>query len=330
MPKIQLNNVLSSVEITIVICTHNRVELLRHVLDSLCIAVRPSLKVNILIVANACSDGTVEFLSVFVEEIKSLTGYSLRWVEVPRPGKVFALNHAIGLLKPGMIVAFVDDDHRVDANYLVSIEKAIIGHPEITMFCGRILPDWDGCEPAWAHEEGEFAIYPLPVPRYDQGPQEKEITLEKGPLAGGGNLVIRSEVFERVGFFSEELGPKGHDLGGGEDSEFVTRALQAGEVLRYVPDILQYHYVDIERFTVWYVLRKSYQRSRSVTQIRGVQSGIVPKYLWRKLFSYMWWVLVSLYWPKSRFYLVRSAATLGEISGHFAAWRQSMGSGGRQ
>ncbi len=311
-------------KLCIMICTHNRAPLLANVIDSLCCARRPEqMSLELRVVANACSDNTLSVLAAMQGSLQG-QGIALSWVEELRPGKVFALNHAIGLLEPGMIVTLVDDDHRVDANFLVSVERAALDHPNNSMFCGRILPDWDGSEPVWAHESGEFAVYPLPVPRYDQGQQEKEISLETGPLAGGGNLVVRSEVFERIGLFSEDLGPKGHDLGGGEDSEFVARALRAGEILRYMPKILQYHYVDVERFTLWYVLRKSYQRSRSVTQIKGAQPGIVPKYLWRKLFSYMWWVGVSLYWPKVRFYLVRTAATLGEIVGHFTAWRKRL------
>jgi hypothetical protein len=54
-------------------------------------------------------------------------------------------------------------------------------------------------------------------------------------------------VFELAGQFSTELGPHGHDLGGGEDSEYVLRALMRGVRCQYVPDVVQHHYVDTER-----------------------------------------------------------------------------------
>ena len=44
----------------------------------------------------------------------------------------------------------------------------------------------------------------------------------------------------------------------------------------------------------------------------GTQRGI-PRYLWRKLASYGFRALASLYWPEKRFYMVRVAAALGEI-----------------
>ena len=182
------------------------------------------------------------------------------------------------------------------------------------MFCGRILPDWDGSEPAWAHDTGPYRIYPLPVPRYDQGMTPRLVTLKQGPLPGGGNLFLRTGVFRRVGNFSTELGPHGHDLGGGEDSEFVLTALQKGERLQYVPEVLQHHYVDTERLKFGYLMRKSYQRSRSVIRVHH-QNGQVPRYIWRKLAEYAMHSALSLSWPKTRFYLMRTASTLGELQG---------------
>ena len=211
------------------------------------------------------------------------------------------------------MVTFVDDDHRVDENYLAGIYAASESYPEATLFCGRILPDWDGSEPAWAHDEGRYRIYPLPVPLQDQGDDPHSID-QKGFIPGGGNLFLRRTVFDRVGGFSQELGPQGHNLGGGEDTDFVLRALRAGEKMVYVPDVKQYHYVDTDRFRLGYILRKSFQRSRAAVNTRHVHTK-VPLYMWSKLAGYTFHVLYSLSRSKTRFYLVRVAAVLGEISG---------------
>ncbi len=300
-------------KLTVVICTHNRAALLEKTLASLNQALRPqSCTVGILVVANACTDGTHAFLDAYVRRAPQKNELPLRWIAEPVPGKSYALNRAIRELD-GDIVAYVDDDHRVDASYLAGICRAAHAHPDATMFCGRILPDWDGREPLWARDTGPYRIYPLPVPQYDLGPAGRRIGPE-GKFPGGGNLVLRREVFARVGGFSTDLGPKGHDLLGGEDSEFVLRALTAGETLRYVPEILQYHYVDTARFSLGYVLQKSYQRSRSVARIHHAD-GSIPRYLWRKLGGYLGSAVFSLNWPRTRFYLVRLAATLGEIRG---------------
>lgn len=299
--------------LTVLICTHNRAELLRRTLASLNAADRPAeCSVDVLVVANACSDGTQTLLESY-SGASSSSFLPLRWVKEPTPGKSHALNRGIGLLGQTDLVALVDDDHRIPPDYLLNICRAARERRGTTMFCGRILPDWNGREPAWVHDSGPYRIYPLPVPRYDQSDTPREITLD-GPLPGGGNLIVRREVFERVGGFSTELGPKGHDLGGGEDSDFVLRALTAGERLHYAPGIVQYHYVDLERFRLRYIVQKGYQRSRSAARVH--HSGApVPRYMWRKMAGYIAAGLLSLSWPRARFYLVRFASALGELRG---------------
>ncbi len=307
-------------QICVVICTHNRSTLLQRTLEFLNAAERPEgCEVELLIVANACTDDTASVLGQYTETATERGRLPLRWVEEPRPGKSHALNTAIPLIA-APVVAFVDDDHRVDRSYLTAIDSAIRAYPEFTLFCGRIIPDWDGSEPAWAHDEGPYSVYPLPIPRYDHGEEPREIGVE-GPTPGGGNLFLRSGVFERVGRFSIELGPKGHDLGGGEDSDFLLRALNTGERLGYVPEVIQYHIVDLLRLRLGYLMRKAFQRSLSITLIRHADSNGLPRYLWRKLLGYAAHACVSLYWPETRFYLVRSAATLGEINAYMRASR---------
>jgi arylsulfatase A-like enzyme/GT2 family glycosyltransferase len=270
------------------------------------------MPVRILVVANACTDDTVARMHAYQEQQAERNWLLLQVIEESTPGKSHALNKAIPQLETEL-TAFVDDDHRVDAGYLTAIERASIAWPEAGLYCGRILPDWDGSEPAWVHDEGPYKIYPLPVPRYEQGPTSRVITAEEGPIPGGGNLVVRKRVFEQTGRFATELGPHGHDLGGGEDSEYVLRALQRGETCRYAPDMVQYHYVDIDRLRLGYLLKKSYQRTRSTSRLAG--DGSVPLYMWRKVAEYGLHCAFSLSWMRRRFYLVRLAAALGEVHG---------------
>jgi len=298
--------------LTVLICTHNRADLLERVLASLNAAKRPAIRVQILVAANACSDDTMARMQAYQMQQASNGWLPLRLIEVPTPGKSHALNRAIPEIDTEL-VAFVDDDHRVDESYLGAIEQAAQTWPDAGLYCGRILPDWDGTEPAWVHDEGPYRIYPLPVPRYEQGNQPKTITAEEGPIPGGGNLVVRRHIFDLTGKFSTELGPHGHDLGGGEDSEYVLRAMMRGVRCQYTPDIVQHHYVDTERLKLSYLLKKSYQRTRSISRIHG--NGRVPLYLWRKLAEYGFHSVFGLSWAKRRFYWVRTAAALGELQG---------------
>jgi arylsulfatase A-like enzyme/GT2 family glycosyltransferase len=299
-------------DLTVLICTHNRADLLERALASLNAARRPAMPVQILVAANACSDDTVARMEAYQARQDEKGWLPLRLIEVPTPGKSHALNRAIPEIDTEL-TAFVDDDHRVDENYLVAIEQAAQIWPDAGLYCGRILPDWDGTEPAWVHDEGPYRIYPLPVPRYDQESEPKTITPDEGPIPGGGNLVVRRHVFELAGKFSTELGPHGHDLGGGEDSEYVLRAMSRGVRCQYTPDMVQHHFVDSKRLKLGYVLKKSYQRTRSTSRIHG--NGRVPLFMWRKLAEYCFHSVFSLTWAKQRFYWVRTAAALGEVQG---------------
>lgn len=301
--------------LTVLVCTHNRAALLAKTLTSLNAAERPQdWNVNVMVAANACTDTTHAYLDHYREHAQEWGHLPLTWIAEPTPGKSNALNTALPRIRSDL-VAFVDDDHRVDAAYLVAVCRAAEAHPEAALFCGRILPDWDGSEPAWVHDSGPYRIYPLPVPRFDQGDISRELTPEQA-VPGGGNLFLRTPWLARVGQFNTAMGPTGHDLGGAEDLDWVLRALRLGARLRYAPDVVQHHFVDTARLTLYYVVKKAYKRTASTVGLEPAMNGAgVPKYLYRKIAEYSFMALTSVSQARRRFYLVRTAAALGEFAG---------------
>lgn len=303
--------------LTILICTHDRVGLLGRTLDSLNAAARPpGWDVEILVIANACSDATPIFLDAYRGPLP------LRWETEPTPGKSHALNHAMPLIE-AEVVAFVDDDHRVDAGFLQGICRAVEAWPEADLFCGRILPDWDGTEPAWVHDRGPYRIYPLPVPRFDLGDLPRELSSEIA-IPGGGNLFLRSVWLERTGPFATDLGPVGHDLGGSEDIDWVLRAFALGARLQYAPGVIQHHYVDKARLKLRYLVAKAYERTASNVRVHHADGNGIPLYMYRKVFGYFVSALTAWSQARRRFFLVRLAASLGEIKGHRQAQKDRL------
>lgn len=302
--------------LTVLICTHDRAALLGKALDSLSAAQRPAgWSVDILVAANACRDGTHALLDDHRQHAAERGALALSWVAEPLPGKSNALNTALPRVD-AHLVTFVDDDHRVDAGYLAAICRAAEAHPEADLFCGRILPDWDGSEPAWVHDTGPYRIYPLPVPRFDQGNNPRELTGDVA-VPGGGNLCVRVPWLTKVGAFRSDMGPTGHDLGGAEDLDWVLRALRLGARLRYLPDMVQYHYVDIDRLRLGYLMKKAYKRTASTVGLDVTKTNArVPRYVYRKVVEYGIKAAMSLGAARRRFYLVRTAAALGEWAGY--------------
>jgi GT2 family glycosyltransferase len=306
-----------SPDLEVLICTHDRQELLQRALASLNLCHRPAdCRIGIFVVANACSDGTGELLESYLREADQGSGrLPLRWMIDSIPGKSHALNTALPLAMAPLIT-FVDDDHRVDIGYLEAVWRAAQEQPDADFFCGRILPDWDGSEPGWVHEEGRYRIYPLPVPRFDLG--ESAGFVEPGRATpGGGNLAIRRPTFKRIGPFNLELGPREHNLGGAEDIEWVRRGIADGAKVFYTPDMLQSHYVDSKRMTLAYVMQKAYERSASTSRLEDSFEAhrSLPLYMIRKTLTYALQALFSLSSKRRRFYLTRLSASLGEIKG---------------
>lgn len=300
--------------LTVVICTHNRSELLLKTLESINnAAIPPQTDIAVLVIANACTDDTAKKLQEYQQRSTDNHLLPIEFVEEAKAGKSYALNKALALITSGWI-CFIDDDHQIDENYFKSVIDAIINHPDTTLFCGKIIPDWTGHEPTWIHEKGTFKIAPIPIPHFDLG--DNQLVLSKNNfIPGGGNLIIDKNVFDRIGSFSEILGPTGHNLVGSEDTDLILRALDANEKLRYIPALVQYHYVDPLRFKLFYLILMNFQRNRSVTLSRYHESIKVPNYLWLKLARYIAGVLFSFNASQIRFYLTKTAAILGQING---------------
>lgn len=301
--------------LSVLICTHDRAELLAKAVASLNAAMRPpGWAVDILVAANACRDGTHAMLDDYRQRAEARGDLPLSWIAEPAPGKSKALNTALPHVVSDL-VAFVDDDHRVDAGYLAAVCRAAETYPGADLFCGRILPDWDGGEPAWVHDDGPYRIYPLPVPRFDQGDEARELSPDVA-VPGGGNLFLRTPWLARIGPFATDMGPVGHDLGGSEDLDWVLRALRLGAHLRYVPDTVQYHYVDASRLTLGYLMRKAYKRTAATVRLEQHDAGAgVPRYLYRKIAEYGIKACTAIGMSRRRFFLVRTAAALGEFAG---------------
>ncbi len=297
---------------------------MKDVLQSLIhMKVSNECNVELLVVNNASSDNSTSVVNEFSGNNKR---FYVRSIFEPRIGKTYALNTAIGNAS-GDLLAFIDDDHIVSKEYLEAVCNAARENPEVELFCGRIRPNWDGTEPLWVHDDTVYPIRPFPIPCFDLGDTKVEIKLEKEGMfiPGAGNLVIRKNVFHRIGYFSEQLGPKGHNLSGGEDIEFIKRALKSGEAVLYVPEILQYHQVNKSKLTLSYITKKAYERSKASYQFlyldKNHHSTGVPRYLLRQAVSRLMRTLFSVNKNARRYYLVRLAAVIGEIHGRLRSER---------
>lgn len=286
---------------------------LGQALDSLAQAKQPvGVAIEVLVVANACTDGTAEMLTALAEK-KVLGGLPLRWVEEPTPGKSYALNRAVGETE-AKALCFLDDDQFVDISFLEAVADALVAYPEYDIICGKLNPAWDGTEPAWVHETGKYRIPIRPFPEYDFGDAPKEIT-PGHKLPSGGNITVRRRAFDCAGGFSADLGPEGHNLLGGEDLEFLMRCLRHGLRIGYMPTISQLHAIEQERMSTIYMMRKSYLRSLSSVLMSTSHPGHMQRYMVVKPLIYLFLSLLSACAGRRFYYLIRLSAASGELRG---------------
>ena len=302
----------ASHRLAIVICTYNRSTSLIQTLTSLydcCDCIREP--VDIVVVANNCSDDTLFRLADF-QAAHPRDTLRLSWIEEPRAGKSHALNAAIAHTTHDAL-CFIDDDQTVESGFITQLLAGMDAYPDDALYCGRIWPAWDGSEPSWVHSQGEYAIPIRPFPEFDPG-AESFVIKPQDRYPSGGNIVVRRQVFESVGLFAVDLGPTGHNLAGGEDHDFLKRATDKGFSIRYLPGVRQLHAIDAERMSTLYTLRKSFLRSRASFLIRPGESR--PRlYMFRKIIEHLGSAIFTLRGDRRFFYLVRFAASLGELTG---------------
>jgi GT2 family glycosyltransferase len=128
----------------------------------------------------------------------------------------------------GDIVAFTDDDCRVDAGWLAALIEPLRSS-DAAAAVGRTLPGAVG-------QDGEetFSVY--------AGPNGRRFHARSHPwrVGGGGNFAAVRDVMRAAGPFDERFGP-GAALQSAEDMDMVHRLLRSGRRIVYVPTALVWH-----------------------------------------------------------------------------------------
>jgi glycosyltransferase involved in cell wall biosynthesis len=221
---------LTTMKVSVILCTYNRCHLLAKALQSVALSKLPaSVDWEVLVVDNNSKDQTREV----IEDCSRRFPGRFQYVFEAQQGKSFALNRGIHDAQ-GDVLAFMDDDVYVDPEWLHTL-TANLDQGQWAGSGGRIILEWPAETPRWFAREGPFARHGFPG--FDQGNEAKELV---GPPFGT-NMAFRKEVFVRYGGFRVDLGPSPTNEIRAEDTEFGRRVLSAGEHLRYEPAAIVHH-----------------------------------------------------------------------------------------
>lgn len=234
--------------ISILIVTHNRSAILARTLDLLKKIDRPaSAQLELIVVANVCTDDTVEM----VRRIAPTMPYPTRCVEEKNIGVAYARNRAL-LESRGDLLVYVDDDVFVDRQWLSGLLQTFEQRPEADIVAGKLILCWDAVKrPDWMTSRSEYLLSCI-----DYG--EEILELHRGGQAVTANFAMRRRVVDTIGKFSIGLGRTGDAVLAGEDTDFFARALRAGFRMFYTPAAGARHWVAPHRITSQYLGSAAY------------------------------------------------------------------------
>jgi glycosyltransferase involved in cell wall biosynthesis len=207
--------------VSVIIPTHNRYVLLRRVLEGLCAQTYPLSLIEAIVVADGCSDGTVELIRGFK------VSFALRVIEQPRHGAASARNNGAAA-SGGQLLVFLDDDvvpspHLIEAHVRAqgqtNSEVVGIGYSPLILK-GRGDFFKFGMRAWWG---AQYTAIGQPGHRYSYR------------SVFSGNLAVQTDVFKRMGGFDATLPRR-------EDYEFGVRLLKGNVSLLFVPDAIGYHH----------------------------------------------------------------------------------------
>jgi glucosyl-dolichyl phosphate glucuronosyltransferase len=321
--------------VTVILATHNRVHGLPGTLHELAASRVPnSVEWEVVVVDNNSTDGTREVVEDFCGRFPG----RFRYVFEPRPGKSYALNTGVREAK-GAVLAFMDDDVRVDASWLANL-TAPLACTKWSGAGGRTLLAEPFTPPNWMSGHGSHSLLGILAAVFDLGPEQHQ--LDQPPY--GANMAFRREMFVKYGLFRTDLGPSpDRDVPRpNEDTEFGRRLMAAGELLLYQPSAVAYHPVQKNRVQRSYFLAWHFDYGRAMVRewVPGPNIVGIP----RRYFTWLKLLGVSLPWealrwiitikPQRRFWrqcwIWTTAGQITEIYGQWLGRNGRRGSSNRR
>jgi glycosyltransferase involved in cell wall biosynthesis len=211
-------------EVSFIVCTRDRLDVLEACIDSIRAACRvhPAFAAELVVVDNGSRDGTASYLS----STAGISDIALTTISELRPGLAAARNAGLAQAR-GRVLVFVDDDCRLDRNYLADLERHYASGEKWLIRGGRV-------------EIGDARDLPFTIKRCDRR-ERLTPAVHPGGFVLGCNMTMHRDVAARIGPFDERFGAGGA-LRSAEDTDYLVRAMLAGMAVEYVPDMTIFHH----------------------------------------------------------------------------------------
>lgn len=160
----------------------------------------------------------------------------------------------------GEIIAFIDDDAIAHENWLENLAKNY-EDPSVVGVGGFVKPVWESKRPIWFPKELDWIV----GCSYNGLPRSK--TFVRNPI--GCNMSFRKAVFDKIGYFSCDIGRNGTKLISGEETEFSLRVLKNFGDFRIIYDsaVIVCHKVPRDRTNLKYLMKRALHGGLSIALI---------------------------------------------------------------
>lgn len=222
-----MKDILTYPQVSISVVNLNGKDYLGECLDSIKHLNYPSDKIEVIIVDNGSRDGSVEFINSNYPETRVIQNNK-------NMGFAFANNQAARAAK-GEYVAFLNNDTRVDKNWLIELLRPIYRDKEVVASGSKVLSidgkkfDFVG---GMINFEGKgFQIdYGVPADK------DKYHLYSYLPFVNGGAMMVDRRVFLETGGFDEDF------FAYYEDVDFGWRLWVLGYKVVFAPKSIVYHH----------------------------------------------------------------------------------------
>ena len=228
-------------DVSVVISSYNRADVLPGALASLLQQQAPGVRYEIVVVDNNSTDST----RAVVESFIARGGQNLRYLFEPRQGVAYGRNTGIRASR-APIIAFTDDDVTVAPDWIATVKRTLDEHPETECVGGRVQPRWSRVVPGWLTRE-----HWAPLALLDYGDTPFYVNASKRLCLLTANAAFRTAVFDRIGLFSPHVQAVKREVAT-EDHELLLRLWRSGGQGLYAPTLVVTSDIASERFTKRY------------------------------------------------------------------------------
>lgn len=266
-------------DISVLLATYSRDDILERTLDSFVKLHTDDLRWELIVIDNACLDSTQAIVDSFSQEVP------VSYLRQPLPGKNRSLLKGMEIAK-GDLLVFTDDDIIADTLWLQALFEGSIRHSEYDLFGGKItphFPDKTRLDPIidLQHPISKVAFVDLNL-----GNQDTPIPASK---VWGPNMAVRRRVFEAGCTFDPTVGPSQNPkYTMGSEASLLIPAESAGFKAVYLADAKVLHQIRPEQMSLTWLkgraLRMGKGKAANSPDLENMPFFLgIPRFLYRKL-----------------------------------------------